>query len=211
MIDHIHKYKNRHLFLALMAASLTTIAALLLVFLLPEEQKMNLVDFSKVVALLLGVSLLVSLFFTPSLYQLLFSSQYQNRKGNSMRQLRRKVRWFWRYSNAINWSVKYRKAFFVLLLLGFGLPVFMLPAKWEEHEWYNKIVGSDIYQDDIRPKGIARRHCCAAWRIETDGSGKHGKRRPQHQPPCLFPGSGVGAGAYRARGDTDRSLRRGRR
>jgi len=151
MIDHIHKYKNRHLFLALLAASLTTIAALLLVFLLPEEQKMNLVDFSKVVALLLGVSLLVALFFTPSLYELLFNSQNKNRKGNSMKQLRRKVRWFWRYSKAINWSVKYRKAFFVLLLLGFGLPVFMLPAKWEDHEWYNTIIGSDIYQDDVRP------------------------------------------------------------
>ncbi|WNB18542.1 efflux RND transporter permease subunit [Marivirga arenosa] len=151
MIDHIHKYKNRHLFLALLAASLTTIAALLLVFLLPEEQKMNLVDFSKVVALLLGVSLLVALFFTPALYALLFNSFNRNFKGNSLRQLRRKVRWFQRYSSAIHWSARYRKSFFVVLLLAFGLPIFMLPAKWEDHEWYNKIIGSDIYQDDIRP------------------------------------------------------------
>lgn len=151
MIDHIHKYKNRHLFLALLAASLTTIAALLLVFLLPEEQKMNLVDFAKVVALLLSVSLLVALLFTPALYDLLFTSKNRNKIGNTRKQLRRKVRWFLRYSSFIQWSVKYRRTFFVLLLLGFGLPIFMLPSKWEGHEWYNKTIGSDVYQDDIRP------------------------------------------------------------
>ncbi|WP_226391380.1 hypothetical protein, partial [Penaeicola halotolerans] len=59
MIDHLLKYKNRKVFVALLAASLTSVAALLVVFFLPEQDQQNLLDFSKVVANTLSVSLLV--------------------------------------------------------------------------------------------------------------------------------------------------------
>jgi multidrug efflux pump subunit AcrB len=45
MIDHLHKHKNRKVFVALLAASLTTIAALMIVFFLPEEDRKNLTNF----------------------------------------------------------------------------------------------------------------------------------------------------------------------
>src|SRR5690606_37625461 len=66
MVDHLHKHRNRKVFLALLAASLTTVAALLMVLLLPEEDRKNLTEFSIVVSVMLGVSLLVALFFTPA-------------------------------------------------------------------------------------------------------------------------------------------------
>ncbi|MCR9084788.1 MAG: efflux RND transporter permease subunit, partial [Cyclobacteriaceae bacterium] len=33
----------------------------------------------------------------------------------------------------------------------FGIPIFYLPAKWDDQEWYNKTVGNTFYQEEIRP------------------------------------------------------------
>lgn len=152
MLDHLHKKKNSRIFLALMAASLTTIMALLMVLLLPEDERQNLTDFSVVVSINLATSLLIALFFTPSLYMLLFKEELHRAKMVlSIRGLRRRARWFRGYSRSIGFIVKYRKAFVVLVILGFGLPVFKLPVQWDKQEWYNKSIGSDKYQDDIKP------------------------------------------------------------
>lgn len=151
MLDHMHRKKNAKIFLALLAASMTTIMALLLVLLLPEEERRDLTDFSIVVAINLAVSLLIALFFTPALYTLLFKGEMSKSRAQGFQKLRRKVRWFKGYAKSIGFVVKYRKAFIVLVILGFGLPVFKLPVQWEGQNWYNKTIGSDKYQDDIRP------------------------------------------------------------
>ena len=152
MLDHLHKKKNSRIFLALLAASLTTIMALLMVLLLPEEDRRDLTDFSIVVSINLATSLLIALFFTPSLYQLLFKEELKRAsKMVSIKGLRRRVRWFSAYSRSIKFVVKYRKAFIFIVILGFGLPVFKLPPQWEGQEWYNNSIGSDKYQDDIKP------------------------------------------------------------
>lgn len=152
MLDHLHKKRNSRIFLALLAASLTTIMALLMVLLLPEEDRRDLTDFSIVVSINLATSLLIALFFTPALYLLLFKEELKRSiKLVSTRGLRRRVKWFRAYTRTIGFVVKYRKAFIILVILGFGLPVFKLPVQWEGQEWYNKSIGSDKYQDDIRP------------------------------------------------------------
>lgn len=151
MLDHMHRKKNAKIFLALLAASMTTIMALLLVLLLPEDERRDLTDFSIVVAINLAVSLLIALFFTPALYTLLFKGEMSKNRVQGFQKLRRKVRWFKGYVKSIGFVVKYRKAFIVIVILGFGLPVFKLPVQWEGQDWYNKTIGSDKYQDDIRP------------------------------------------------------------
>lgn len=151
MIDHLHKHKNRKVFLALLAASLTTIAALLMVFLLPEEDRKNLGEFSVVVAVMLGVSLLVALLFTPAMYHLLFGEKAVNGRNLAFVQLRRRAKAFGFYHRAIAFLAHYRKVFVTALLLLFGLPVFYLPTKWEGNEWYNKTIGSAYYQEEMRP------------------------------------------------------------
>ncbi|MBD3630206.1 efflux RND transporter permease subunit [Cyclobacterium sp.] len=151
MIDHLHKHKNRKVFLALLAASLTTIAALLMVFLLPEEDRKNLGEFSIVVAVMLGNSLLVALLFTPAIYDLLFGRARARGRKLTVSRLRKRVRAFDVFSRTISFFARYRKAFITALLLLFGLPIFYLPAKWEDKEWYNNTVGSTVYQEEIRP------------------------------------------------------------
>ncbi|WP_194776339.1 efflux RND transporter permease subunit [Pararhodonellum marinum] len=151
MMDHLHKHKNRKVFVALLAASLTTIAALLMVFFLPEEDRKNLAEFSQVVAVMLAVSLLVALLFTPALYELFFKEKAKLGRQLTLPKLRTRVRAFRIYERTIAFLARYRKAFVTVIVLLFGLPIFYLPAKWEGQEWYNKSVGSTVYQEDIRP------------------------------------------------------------
>ncbi|MEB2776851.1 efflux RND transporter permease subunit [Algoriphagus sp. D3-2-R+10] len=151
MIDHLHKHKNRRVFLALLAASLTTIAALMIVFFLPEEQRKNLTEFSIVVSVMLGISLLIALVFTPAFYQVLFKESINKGRKLTIPKLRKRVKALRSYERGIGWTAKYRKTFISLLILLFGLPIFFLPAKWDEHEWYNKTVGNTFYQEEIRP------------------------------------------------------------
>ncbi|WP_296702413.1 efflux RND transporter permease subunit [Algoriphagus sp.] len=151
MIDHLHKHKNRKVFLALLAASLTTIAALMIVFFLPEEDRKNLTEFSIVVSVMLGISLLIALFFTPAFYQVLFKESIKKGRALTISKLRKRVQYLRAYERSIAWTAHYRKSFIFLLILLFGTPIFFLPAKWDEHEWYNKTVGNTFYQEEIRP------------------------------------------------------------
>ncbi|MCC5946742.1 MAG: efflux RND transporter permease subunit [Bernardetiaceae bacterium] len=149
MLSSLMQGRHKSMFVALLAASLTTAAALLLVFFLPEEQKDNLSDFAAVVALNLAVSLPIALWFTPALYRLWELERTAHRR--SFRQKRRSVSGFRTYKFLIQKVVYYRKIFIVLVILGFGTPLFMLPSKVQDWEWYNETVGSSIYQNKIRP------------------------------------------------------------
>lgn len=151
MMDHLHKYRNRKVFIALLAASLTTVVALMMVLLLPEEDRKSLTEFSIVVSVMLGVSLLVALFFTPAFYEVLFKKSVQKGRKLTLPKLRRRVNWLRRYESGIAFTAKYKKTFLIAVLLLFGTPIFFLPAKWEGQEWYNKTVGNTFYQEEIRP------------------------------------------------------------
>jgi multidrug efflux pump subunit AcrB len=158
MVDSLHKKRTGTLFLALLAASLTTASALLLVFFLPEETRRNLTDFAAIVALNLLLSLPVALFFTPALYRLLFQSKKEMKKqANFSFGKRFSVRFFQKYLLFIAFLKSHKKKFMIALLLLFGTPIFLLPSKVENPEnnkvlvWYNDMFSSDLYQNEIRP------------------------------------------------------------
>jgi len=148
MLDHINLHKNRKIFLALLAATGTTMAALGVIYFLPEEDRQNLTEFASIIIISLVMSLLVALWFTPALYALLFKNSKK-----SARQLpsRFNLVVYNKYYSLLKFLKRRSKALAFVLILVFGMPIFMLPAKWEEHAWYNKTVGSDVYQEDIRP------------------------------------------------------------
>lgn len=149
MVDHLHRKHNMRIFSALLGASLTTIMALLLVFFLPESDKKNLVEFAEIIALSLFVSLLIALFYSPAITTLLGVNK--QRKVIPFAQRRGRVRKYKWYLHGISFLGKYRKAFLLVLILGFGTPVFLLPTSIENRPFYNKTIGSDIYQEQIRP------------------------------------------------------------
>jgi multidrug efflux pump subunit AcrB len=151
MLDHLRKKGNLQVFLALLGATLTSIAALLLVWLLPEEDQYNLSDFAYIIIVNLAVSLLVAWLFTPAMYKLLLARQVARQKPASWRSKRRGLRFLGYYGALIAFFARYRKSFMLFWILLFGTPVFMLPTKIEGWEWYNKSYGNEYYQEHIRP------------------------------------------------------------
>ena len=126
MIDHYAHWGDRRCFPSLVAAVATTVAALLLVLLLPQEDRANLTDFIAVIAVNLLLSLLVSWFFIPALmhYLPVRPSAY----SRSLPRRRRVARFNRLYTRYIRWRLRRRGLYLAVFVLAFGLPLFLIPA-----------------------------------------------------------------------------------
>jgi multidrug efflux pump subunit AcrB len=163
MTDHIRYHKNRSVGISLLAATLTTIGALVVIFFLDEASKVTLSDFAAVVIINLSVSLAVAIFFIPALLEKIkltpkFNALIIKRKGKI-------VRFSKAYLKGINFIIRYRTAFIILALLVFGLPVFYLPDSLPKNRrsdmkdseltrlesLYNKTLGNKKYVQDVKP------------------------------------------------------------
>jgi multidrug efflux pump subunit AcrB len=158
MADHLRHTGNRKAFLAILAATLTTMGAMIVIFFLKEEQRLNLMDFAIVMLVNLSVSLAVALFFVPALlHQLPIKA---SRKKSFFRRKRRVVKATKRYKRFLNFGIRWRWAFILLFIWGFGFPVFFLPDKIEIKEdeeltwyekFYNKSLGNQDYVSTVKP------------------------------------------------------------
>ena len=172
MSDHYLRCKNRKAFMSVLAATLTTMGALVIIFFLDERIRLNLQDFAAVVMINLGVSLLVALFFVPSLIDKI---GLKRRRKSSLTGVKRKwkmgntrfFRWLRSkmrrgpvyFSRFYRWLIqrlcRWRVAVCLLLLLAFGLPVFLLPEKVDgDGKWaeiYNKTLGTPTYKEKVKP------------------------------------------------------------
>jgi len=178
MTDHILHRRNLKAFMSVLAATLTTMGALVIIFFLDEKIRLNLQDFAAVVIINLAVSLFVALFFVPAMIdriKLVKKSSGKTfrlgrwKKIRLYRWMQSVKRWVRRhlrirrltvyfthfYQLLIRFLLRWRVAVCILLLLGFGLPVFLLPEKLEgEGEWierYNKTLGSSTYKEKVKP------------------------------------------------------------
>ena len=170
MTDHILHRRNLKAFLSVLAATLTTMGALVIIFFLDEKIRLNLQDFAAVVIINLAVSLMVALFFVPSMIEKIglvrritgkkrrlvlpgLTQTFKTRLGRIFRRF--PVYFSCCYSALIRFLCRWRWAVCLLLLLGFGLPVFLLPGKLEGGgKWeaaYNKVFGSDTYKESVKP------------------------------------------------------------
>lgn len=125
MADHYSYYRNRSVFPALLGATATTVGALCVILLLPDKDKANLLDFSKVIMINLGVALLTAYFFIPSLLD-----RFPVRRegyASPLRRRRRAVRWSRSYASYIVRGSRHRPAYLAALAIAFGIPLFLLP------------------------------------------------------------------------------------
>lgn len=153
MIDHLRHKKNLKVFIALLAATLTTIGALTVIFFLEDNQKVNLVDFSMVVIINLSICLFIALFFVPALME---KMPLKVRTSPGMIRRKRVVAGFnGYYRRFIFFGRRYRTAFIVAGVLAFGIPVFWLPENLEGEKWYHSIynstLGTETYTKAIKP------------------------------------------------------------
>lgn len=147
------KKQKNNLTRALWGNTLAVIAALCLVFFLPEKERMDLTDFLIVVSCNLFISLLIATTFTPALYSL-FQQQdirQEYKKGSFFTTTKKVYRIFLVYARLIVFLQKYPKTFTLGVVLSFGTPIFMLPTQIQGWEWYNKTLGNEWYLENIRP------------------------------------------------------------
>lgn len=160
MTDHILHRRNLKAFISVLAATLTTIGALVIIFFLDEKIRLNLQDFAAVVIINLAVSLFVALFFVPSMIDKIGLEKKKRRKRRRFLLrptfMKRLTVYFTRfYQGLIYYLCRFRVIACLLLLLGFGLPVFMLPEKMEGEgkwvEYYNKVFDNSTFKDKVKP------------------------------------------------------------
>jgi len=153
MLDHLRKRRSRKVFLAILAATLTSIGAIILIFFLDTYQREALSDFALVFGINLFISLVISLFFTPALFRTF--SLTKEKSSKSSKPMRMLVRFNRAYTRYINLAMRFRALLLLLLVLLFGLPIFLLPARLEgESDWvqrYNATLGSRFYSSRIKP------------------------------------------------------------
>lgn len=142
--------------LPLIAATFTTIGALVPVFFLPADLKPYFIQFAETATIVIGFSLLVALAFIPvSMLILLNYHIYDVRqKTNDFSHWLKGI-----YIKTINWIVLHKKTALVLAVWLFGFPVWLLPSSIDSSsnfvrssvvikkfaDFYNSTVGSDLY------------------------------------------------------------------
>lgn len=152
MTEHITRRHNLRAFSAVLAATLTTIGALSVVFFLDEKTMLSLKDFVIVVIVNLSISLLVALLLVPALVE----RMKLRLKVTKKRKLRRVPIYIMRiYSKTVSFLCRHKGWVYTAFILGFGLPVFLLPEKIKGEgkfaEYYNATIGSPTYKDKIKP------------------------------------------------------------
>ncbi|GEL12143.1 Multidrug efflux pump subunit AcrB [Flavobacterium glycines] len=155
MIDHLRNKGNKKVFLAILATTLTTAGALLSTFLLEESLQANLSDFTLVIAINIVVSLFVALLFVPALLEKL---HINHKKKLFSRKRKRRVLKFTKYYYKLILAFKKPRLkwlFILILLLGFGLPIQLLPKTIEGEGFlekkYNQTIGNDWFYDEVKP------------------------------------------------------------
>lgn len=154
MTDHLRHKKNKKVFLAIFASTLTTIASLSIIFFLDKKAQLNLIDFALVLIINLTVSLLVALFFIPALVEKI-PVHNQAKKGITFKRKRFLLPITTLYPRIVYSFIRFRWIWIVVLIFSFGVPLFLLPVKIEKDNlWskiYNKTLGSTLYTRTIGP------------------------------------------------------------
>jgi multidrug efflux pump subunit AcrB len=154
MADHYIRNRDYKDFLSLLAATLTSVGALSVIFFLNEKIRLNLQDFAAVLIINLLVSLAVALLFVPALIDRM-KIKHKKLKIKYINPKKITVYFNRLYFRVIKFVIRFRVAVIILLILAFGLPVFMLPDKIEKQskfaEKYNEIISSQTVKEKVRP------------------------------------------------------------
>jgi multidrug efflux pump subunit AcrB len=162
MTDHIMHKHNRNAFMPILAATLTTVGALSIIFFLDESIRLNLQDFAAVVMTNLSVSLAVAIFFVPAMVDKIGLKKRKPKKRRTVsgrfrnfRSASRRAVLFSRFYGGMIRLFSRRKWIpFTVIVLLFGLPVFLIPDKIEKEtkfaERYNKIFDSTTYKEKVK-------------------------------------------------------------
>lgn len=179
MCDHYMRRHDRKAFPAILAATLTTAGALVVVFLMDEEVRLNLEDFVIVVIINLVVSLMVALFLVPALADRFGIRTRNKRRGRITRRINLLLNRI--YSKYIKFALRWRWAFFILMLGAMGGTGYLFFSKVREGVYFNREQGERmLYINASLPNGSTLQQMDALIRkMETYLAGFDGIRQFQ--------------------------------
>ena len=173
MSDQIIRQGNRKAFMAIFTTTVTTIGSLAIILFMDENIRANLEDFVWVIIINLTVSMFIALFFVPALIEKMGIEKRleKTKKKKKKRAFRKRllVHINRAYQKVIIFISKKKGWFIALIILAFGLPVFLLPDRIEKKSeygyysiiaeedlgfWaklYNQSLGSAFYKEHIKP------------------------------------------------------------
>ena len=150
MVAHYSYWRNRKVFLAILAALLTSIGSLTVIFLLPEQQQLVLRDFASVIMINLSVSLLIAMLLIPALVD---KFGVQERQGKTtFHGLCRVARFNRFYGRYITFIRRWRWALMVLLVLG-GIFSFKFFKDNSKGNFYRSLSRPNLYIYASLPQG----------------------------------------------------------
>ncbi|MDE6794833.1 MAG: efflux RND transporter permease subunit, partial [Muribaculaceae bacterium] len=162
MVDHYVRHRDTNVCFSILAALLTTIGALVIIFFLPEHIRKDLYDFSWIIIINLSVSLVVAWLFVPPLVDSLDKKRNMLSGAHltlgsvveAMTSGGREVvdgaaevdndhisRLYERY---IRFAQRYRWILIVFLVLTFGVPIYALPDKLGEKSLYGMVPDEEV-------------------------------------------------------------------
>lgn len=150
MLDSCRRGAEDRIFPAVLTATLTSAASLLIVFLLPGEYRRILADFALIIVLGLMASVLTVKWLVPACYRL-WASGIQEKVCWPMYR-RRQVWWVLvAYKRILAFWGKRKGVFITLWILVFGLPVFLIPHGSTDRGLMGQFLNTDFFQRTIRP------------------------------------------------------------
>ena len=146
MTDHFTRHRDRRAFTSILAATLTTIGALSVVFFLDERTRLSLVDFVGVVIINLSVSLLVALALVPALAEKLGVGRKASRPHMSRLRSRLSLTLSRCYGATLRVTLRFRVIFLILIAAAFGWSVYIFATKVYNGEYWNRDQGEPVLQ-----------------------------------------------------------------
>jgi multidrug efflux pump subunit AcrB len=185
MTDHYRRYHDRKAFLAILAATLTTMGALVVIFNLDSSLAGEMRDFSTVIIINLGVSLAIAFFLVPALME-----KIPLKAPNLARQRRarrRMARFNRLYRRLIRFSRRRKRWLFAGAIIAFGLPLFMLPDSVPREKryakYYNAVFATEAYRA-VRP--YTDKALGGALRLFVEGNKAAAGRRDDERERTLL-------------------------
>ena len=136
MIDHYRRYHDRGAFFGILAALLTTVGSLVLIFFMPDYIRHDLTDFAWIVIINLTVALGVAYFFVPALVDR-FGGKEKRKSPKSISKIRARLLLWWErfYGGYIRYSRKLKWVLIIIFAATFGYTL-MLFAGSLDHTTY---------------------------------------------------------------------------
>ena len=151
IVNNVDRTNDRKILVSILASSIVAIGGLSLIFFLDGNFERLLFDFSAAMLINLLVSIPVTYLFVPALFKqfLTIDPRPVNRKV-FMRMIKmREI-----YSMYLRKANAFKGVTIVIVILGFGLPIFLLPDKIEEKSkiatYYNRTWGDEYFAEKIR-------------------------------------------------------------